>query len=88
MARQQIPAGYMSETEHPIGGTHPAYPECFRADTDTFKRFRASHGEEDTVCSACPMVSIDKDCDRSCGHGRTWVDAVTWVRLRIWENTK
>ena len=82
------PLDYDLEELHPIGGTHPDYPEHFRVGTDTLRSYGNAIGEDVRVCEKCPMGEVKARCDRSCGWGCTWVDAVTWIQIRTWENTK
>ena len=78
----QIPDGYNNEALHPVGETHPEYPEAYRV---TGKQIHNLVGSNYFTCDECPMDG--PRCDRSCGFGSAWVSAVTWIRIRMMENT-
>jgi hypothetical protein len=69
---------------HPIGATHPKYPEYFRA---PLRELQAADLITNS-CEECPMDANVPTCDYSCGSGNAWVPATTWLRLRIWENQR
>lgn len=73
------PKDYYSETDYPIGGNHPKYPDIYRVSTTSANRLYALH-----MCDECPMH--DTGCDRSCGFAKVWVGPVTWIRIRMTEN--
>jgi hypothetical protein len=77
-----LPRDYYSKADYPIGGNHPDYPDIYRVTVADMQRAY----EDDMAphsCCECPMKQ--DSCDRSCGFGKIWVGAVTWIRIRMME---
>ena len=80
---ERLPETYTSDAANPLGATHPKYPEFFRV--TGMQKHRANLEGNGMVCDECPMALAPNACDRSCGAGKTWVNSVTWLRIRMME---
>lgn len=76
------PDNYYAEQDYPIGGTHPDYPDLYRVSVASTKQV---FDGDDHPCTECPMGN--EECDRSCGFAKTWVGPVTWIRIRMMEQS-
>lgn len=83
MPRERLPRNYADDAAHPIGATHPKYPEFFRVTGK--QKSEVALDDNSFICDECPMCGAGNGCDRSCGAGRTWVNSVTWLRIRMME---